>query len=136
MSDRAKGSFEVKVVPVIDVEDTVASGRLRLDKTYRGDLTGTGRGEMWSVDTGVQGSGGYVAIERITGSLAGREGSFVLLHQGTMSRGADFRMRLVVVPESGTNQLEGLNGTMTIIIEGKQHFYELDYTLSELPAKR
>ena len=133
MQYRAKGSFEVKVTPAtIDPQETIASARLTADKEYRGDLVGTARGEMWTVDTGVEGSGGYVAIERVDGSLDGRRGRFVLLHQGTMRRGGDFRMRLVVVPDSGTDELVGLSGTVTILLVDGRHDYEMEYELPEL----
>ena len=87
--------------------DGAAFGRLKLDKTFHGDLQGTSVGEMMTAGTAVEGSAGYVAIERVTGSLAGRAGSFVLLHRGTMQQGA-FELSIVVVPDSGTGQLAGL----------------------------
>jgi len=134
MSDRAKGPFEVKVAPVAEeTKDTVASGRLTLAKTFAGDLVGTSKGEMWTADTGVKGSAGYVAIERVSGTLRGRRGTFTLLHQATMSHGGDFKMNIVVVPDSGTDQLTGLAGTMTILIADGKHSYEFDYTLPAAP---
>ena len=136
MTERAKGMFEVKVTPVTDdAKETVASGRLAVAKTYHGDLDGSGTGEMWTVDTGVQGSGGYVAIERVRGTLHGRRGAFVLLHQGTMRHGGDFKMRLIVVPDSGTEQLEGLSGSMSILIADGKHSYEFEYALPS-PVQR
>jgi hypothetical protein len=130
MAERAKGTFEVKVTPApSDAKDTLANGRLLLEKTFAGDFTGTGKGEMWTVDTGVKGSGGYVAIEKVTGALRGRRGSFTLIHQGTMRHGGDFKLSVVVVPDSGTDGLAGLRGSMAIIIEGSKHLYELDYEL-------
>jgi hypothetical protein len=129
---RAKGTFDVKLAPVAEeAGTTLASARLKLDKTFQGDLVGTSKGEMWSADTAVKGSAGYVAIEKVSGTLRGRKGSFTLLHQGTMRRGADFQLRIVVVPESGTDELAGLTGTMAIRIEKGAHFYEFDYTLPE-----
>jgi len=125
----AQGSFEVKVTPVGGADHGVASAHLTLEKTFAGDLIGTSRGDMWTAGATVEGSGGYVAIEKIEGSLHGRKGSFTLIHQGTMRRGGDYQMRLVVVPDSGTDQLAGLTGTMTIRIEKGAHFYDLDYTL-------
>ena len=80
-----------------------------------------------------KGSGGFVAIEQVSGTLRGRSGSFALLHQGTMKRGADFKLAIVVVPDSGTGQLAGLAGTMSIVIADGKHSYELDYTLPEAP---
>lgn len=132
MSGQAKGTFEVKVTPAtLEEKDHVAGGRMTMTKTFQGDLEGTSRGEMWTADATVEGSGGYVAIEKVSGKLGERSGAFTLLHQGTMRRGGDFNMRLVVVPDSGIDGLTGLTGTMRIILEGGKHFYELDYTLPE-----
>jgi Protein of unknown function (DUF3224) len=130
MAQQAKGTFEVKVTPgPYEVADRVAAGRLTLDKSFAGDLAGSSKGEMWTADTSVQGSAGYVAIEKVTGTLRGRRGSFTLLHQGTMSHGGDFKLSVVVVPDSGTDQLAGLRGAMNIIIADGKHSYELDYEL-------
>ncbi|MGH9319100.1 MAG: DUF3224 domain-containing protein [Vicinamibacteria bacterium] len=129
MRSQAKGTFEVKLTPVAEDGKGVASARIGLDKTFQGDLVGTGRGEMWTADTSVEGSGGYVAIEKIGGTLSGRSGGFTLLHLGTMRRGGDFKLTIVVVDDSGTGELSGLTGTMSIIIADGKHFYELDYTL-------
>ena len=129
MPKRATGTFEVVVKPVTDTETTVASGRMSIEKKFEGDLRGSARGEMWTVGTPVQGSAGYVAIDRVTGTLEGREGTFVLLHQATMRKGGEFNMSLVVVPDSGTDGLEGIAGKLTIVIEGGKHSYELEYTL-------
>jgi hypothetical protein len=132
MSSKAKGTFEVKMTPVaMNDKDSLASARLMGDKTFAGDLVGTSKGEMWTADTGVKGSAGYVAIEKVSGSVRGRSGTFTVLHQGTMKGGGGFDMRLVVVPDSGTGELTGLSGSMSIVIEGGKHFYELDYTLPE-----
>jgi len=128
---RASGTFQVKVTPVTGGDHGAASGRMSLAKTFEGGLKGTSAGDMWTAGTSVSGSAGYVAIERFDGSLDGRAGSFVLLHQGTMRRGADFQLRIVVVPDSGTGQLTGLAGTMAIKIDGGAHSYELEYSLAE-----
>jgi len=133
MSNHAKGTFEVKLAPVAVDKDGAASGSLSLTKTFQGDLSGTSQGQMWTAEAGVQGSGGYVAIEKVSGTLNGRSGTFTLLHQGTMKQGGDFKMAIVVVPDSGTGQLAGLGGTMTIRITEGKHFYELDYTLAGAP---
>jgi hypothetical protein len=85
---------------------------------------------MLAYSTEVQGSAGYVAMERVTGSIGGRSGTFVLLHSGTMTRGAAL-LTLTVVPDSGTGQLAGLSGTMSITIVEKKHLYEFDYTLPD-----
>ena len=131
MSGRVKGSFTAELKPgKVDPDDSVTSGRLTIDKTYTGGLDGTARATMWTVDTSVKGSGGYVAIERFTGTLEGRRGSFTLLHQGTMTRGTDFQLRLVIVPHSATEELEGLTGTMAIDVAGGRHDYELEWSMS------
>lgn len=135
MTSHASGTFEVKVKPLPNDEkvDGLTVGRLSLDKQFKGDLEGTSKGEMMAADTSVQGSAGYVAIERVSGTLRGRSGTFVLLHQGTMHRGGDFKLSIVVVPDSGTGQLASLTGTMAIVIMDGKHSYEFDYTLPEAP---
>ncbi len=124
----AKGTFEVKVVPLAaDVGDPSIS-RLSLDKQFSGDLTGGSKGQMLGIDTGIKDSGGYVAAERFTGTLGGKKGSFSLQHSGTM-QGGKFDLQIKVVPDSGTDDLAGLSGTMKIVIENGKHFYEFSYTL-------
>lgn len=135
MKQVATGTFEVEVTPVMEGAGEVASGRLSLSKSFQGDLSGTSRGEMWTADTAVKGSGGYVAIERVEGTLGGKHGTFTLLHQGTMRRGGDFVLSVVVVPDSGTEELAGLSGRMEIKISRATHSYELDYTLAAAPAQ-
>ena len=129
MAQQAKGTFEVKVTPTpYEAKDAVASGRLTLAKTFAGDLAGTSQGEMWTADTTVQGSAGYVAMEQVTGALDGRRGSFALQHTGTMTRGTP-QLSVTVVPDSAREQLVGLSGRMEIKIEDGKHFYEFEYTL-------
>jgi hypothetical protein len=129
MANRASGTFEVKVIPQ-PAEDAVGDpgmSRLSLDKQFQGDLKGTSKGQMLAIGTAVEGSAGYVAIERVTGTLHDRSGTFALQHSGTMTRGAP-QLIISVVPDSGTNELVGIAGKMTInIVEGK-HLYEFDYT--------
>ena len=127
---QATGTFEVKVVPLPADEgtDTGGFGRLSIDKIFSGGLTGTSKGQMVGAFTAVEGSAGYVALERVTGTLDGRKGSFILQHNGTMSRGTQ-AIIVKVIPDSGTEELMGLSGTMQIIIEGKKHSYVLDYSL-------
>jgi len=127
---QAKGTFEVKVVPLAADEgtDTGGFGRLSIDKTFSGDLTGSSKGQMVGAFTAVEGSAGYVALERVTGTLNGKKGSFILQHSGTMKKGVS-TMLVNVVPDSGTEELTGLAGTMEIIIEAKKHSYVFDYTL-------
>lgn len=131
---RAAGTFEVKLTPQPDdgYADGKSLGRLTIDKTFHGELAGTSRGQMLSAMSAVKGSAGYVAIERVTGTLAGRAGSFVLQHSGTMNRG-NGTLALTVVPDSGTDALEGLRGSMQIIIEGGVHSYIFDYELPLAP---
>jgi len=128
----ATGAFEVKLnpLPVYDGADGSPLGHLSIDKQFHGELEATSKGEMLSAGTSVKGSAGYVAIERVTGTLHGRRGSFVLQHSGTMTRGAA-QLTVSVVPDSGTEQLVGLAGTMAIIIaaDGK-HSYEFSYSLT------
>jgi uncharacterized protein DUF3224 len=126
MKERASGTFEVKVEPIAQEG---RFPRLTLDKTFSGDLEATSTGEMMSVEGAVKGSGAYVAIERVTGTLSGRKGSFSLIHSGTMRKGGDFRLEIKVVPDSGTEQLQGLTGTMQIVIEGGKHLYHFDYAI-------
>jgi len=128
-TQRAEGTFQVKATPVTGGDNGAASGRMSLAKTFWGDLTGISTGDMWTAGTTVSGSAGYVAIEKFEGALNGRKGSFTLLHQGIMRAGADFQLRIVIVPDSGTDQLAGLTGEMTIKMETGWHSYELDYTL-------
>ena len=101
---------------------------MSIDKQFHGDLEAVSKGEMLSAMTEVKGSAGYVAIERVTGSLHGRKGSFVLQHSGTMNRGSA-TLSVTVVPDSGTGQLVGLAGKMAIVIEAGKHSYELEYTV-------
>jgi hypothetical protein len=131
MSEMAKGTFEVKVTPVAaDAGDDTTIGRLTLDKKFSGDLQGTSRGQMLGFRSATEGSGGYVAQEKVTAKLGGRTGSFVLQHIGTMRKGSAPVINVTVVPDSGTGELTGISGTMTIIIEGGKHSYEFAYDVS------
>ena len=134
MSSRASGAFEVKVSPQGGAEQAEGTtlGRMALDKQYHGDLEATSKGEMLGAGTAVKGSAGYVAIEQVRGSLQGRSGTFMLQHSGTMTRG-DLQLTITVVPDSGTDQLVGLAGSMSIEIADGKHSYELDYTLPSNP---
>ena len=121
--NHATGTFDVKIVP--QPADDPAAGpfsRLFLDKQFHGELDGASTGQMMAAGTAVEGSAAYVALELVTGTLAGRRGSFILQHAGTMRKGAP-TMIVTVVPDSGTEQLAGLTGTMTIVVEGGKHFY-------------
>ncbi len=134
MTKHAAGSFDVKGTPQKpDNKEAEAAnfGRMSLDKQFHGDLEATSKGEMIGAMTEVKGSGGYVAMERVTGTLDGRTGTFVLQHSGTMTRGAQ-QLSINVVPDSGTGGLAGISGSMTIIIkEGGKHFYEFEYQLPQ-----
>jgi hypothetical protein len=127
---RAVGPFEVslKPLPMDDGPGSEMLGRMSIDKQFHGDLEGTSKGQMLTGATAIKNSVGYVAIERVTGSLKGRKGSFVLQHTGIMNRGAP-SLVITIVPDSGTEQLDGIRGTMAIKIEGGKHSYELNYTL-------
>ncbi|HEY7292684.1 MAG TPA: DUF3224 domain-containing protein [Vicinamibacterales bacterium] len=129
---RAKGTFDVKVAPLpaYDTTEATTLGRMSLDKVYHGDLDGTAKGEMLTGMTSVKNSGAYVAVERFAGTLAGRRGTFVLHHTGIMDRGSQ-KLTVTVVPDSGTDQLTGLSGSLNIIIAADgTHSYEFDYSLS------
>ena len=129
---RATGSFEVSLQPLSNTDVTADAmfGRLLLTKTFSGDLTAAARGQMLSAMTTVKGSAGYVAIDQVTGELDGRRGSFVLQHSGAMERGMQ-RLSIMVVPDSGTGELAGLSGTLSInVIDGK-HFYDFIYSIPE-----
>ncbi len=124
MEITVKGTFAVTLTPQAPEEGDKDSpiGRMLLEKQFQGDLEATSRGQMLMVGTAQQGSAGYVAIERVTGTLTGRSGSFVLQHSGIMNRGAA-ELTLVVVPDSGTGQLQELQGSMEIITDGAAHEY-------------
>jgi len=102
------------------------------EKQFHGDLEGTSKGQMLTATTDVKGSAGYVAIERVTGTLHGRSGSFVLQHSGTLTKGAA-QQSITVVPDSGTGQLVGIAGKMTITIADGKHSYDFEYTLPKAP---
>ncbi len=130
--NQAYGTFQVQLqsLGTPDESDKVTLTRLSIEKQFHGDLEATSKGEMFSATTPVKGSAGYVAIERVTGSLGGRTGAFVLQHNGIMTRGAP-QLAVAIVPDSGTGQLEGLAGEMKIDITDGKHSYELHYTLPE-----
>jgi Protein of unknown function (DUF3224) len=135
MTHHAVGTFEVNIIPQKPDNPQAESaklGRMSIDKQFDGDLKGVSTGEMLSVITEHEGSAGYVAIERVNGTLQGRSGTFALQHFGTMTRGVP-QMNVSVVPDSGTGQLTGLAGTMTINIVDKKHFYDFAYTIADAP---
>lgn len=129
VTNHASGPFDVKVIPQDDKSDDPLLARMTLDKQYHGDLDGTGKGQMLTASTDVKGSGAYVAIEKVTGTLNGRAGTFVLQHSGTMTNNAP-QLTITVVPDSGTGELKGISGKMTIIVAaGGKHSYDFGYTL-------
>ena len=114
------------LTPAGDKTDVI--GRMTIEKRFSGELDGGSQGQMLSAGTSVKGSAGYVAIERFSGALHGRTGTFVLHHKGTMNRGVP-QLSITVVPDSGTEQLEGIAGTMAIAIVDGKHSYDFEYTL-------
>ncbi|HEX9296347.1 MAG TPA: DUF3224 domain-containing protein [Polyangiaceae bacterium] len=129
MSTRATGSFDITMnrQPPYLTADGISLGRTNIEKQFHGDLEGSSTGEMLSAGTPIKGSAGYVAIERVMGILQGRQGSFVLQHNGTMARGKP-ELTVSVVPDSGTAELEGIAGKMRIEIVDGKHLYTFDYT--------
>lgn len=128
-SGHAVGTFEVQLKMLgTHTSDDPTLARMSIDKRFHGDLEGTSRGEMLSAATPVKDSAGYVAMERVTGTVAGRSGSFVLQHSATMTRGVP-SLSVTVVPDSGTGELAGLTGALKIIIDSDSHAYEFDYNL-------
>jgi hypothetical protein len=129
VTHHASGPFDVKLTPADSPSGDATLGRMMLDKQYHGDLEATSKGQMLTAGTSVKGSGAYVAIERVNGTLQGRTGSFVLQHSGIMTHGTP-QLTITVVPDSGTEQLAGIAGKMSINIaaDGK-HSYDFEYTL-------
>lgn len=122
----ASGTFEVKLKPQTDDTGDPPVGRMSIDKQFHGDLEATSKGQMLAVQGEVKGSAGYVAMERVIGTLAGRAGTFALQHTGTMNRGFP-EQSVTVVPDSGTGELVGLSGKMTIKIADGKHSYDIEY---------
>jgi len=131
MRGQAIGTFEVKVQPLPEDEKVpgVKVGRLSIDKEWKGDIVGTSKGEMMTAATEVKGSAGYVAVELMNVSIAGRAGTFTLMHHATMKNEGEFKILINVVPDSGTGQLAGLSGDLTLDLSGGGHAYRFDYTL-------
>lgn len=128
--NKASGTFEVKLSPQDQGAD-MPVGRMQIDKQFQGDLAGTSKGQMlMASSSSVKDSAGYVAIEKVTGTLSGRRGSFYLQHDGVMTRGVG-ELTINVIPDSGTDELVGLRGKMNIIIADGKHSYEFEYTLGE-----
>ena len=130
MASHASGTFAVKVAPqtATDFEASLGLARYSIDKEIHGELEATSKGEMLATNTEVTGSAAYVALEKVTGTLNGRTGSFILQHSASMTNTSQ-QMLITVVPDSGTGQLFGLTGKFIIKIVDKKHFYEFDYNL-------
>ena len=137
MTNHATGAFDVTLTPQADGRTEAdrtqhpTPARMSIEKHFHGALEATSKGQMLSSMTDVTGSAGYVAIERVTGTLHGRSGTFVLQHSGTMNRGVP-QLSVTVIPDSGTGQLVGLAGKMSINIVDKKHTYDFEYTLAEV----
>jgi len=130
VSQTATGPFDVKITAQDEGSDDPLLNRMTLDKQFHGDLEATSQGQMLTASTAVKGSAAYVAIEKVSGTLKGRTGTFILQHSGMMNRNKP-ELSIVVVPDSGTGELEGLTGRMKINVaaDGK-HSYEFEYTLT------
>lgn len=131
MTTHAAGTFDVKLTP--QATDTAPEGsplgRLTIDKQFHGDLEATSKGEMLTAGTTINNSAGYVAVERVVGTLHGKKGTFTLQHSATMTRGVG-ALSIIVVPDSGTGELTGITGTMTIEIADGKHGYGFEYSIS------
>lgn len=130
---QATGPFDVKVSPLDPAFkfDENPYTRFSIDKRFHGDLEGVSKGEMLAAGSPAKGAGGYVAIERVSGSLRGLSGTFVLQHSATMEHGS-YQMNITVVPGSGAGQLAGLSGAMQIIIAADgRHSYNFSYAFPE-----
>lgn len=132
----ASGTFDVAMKPLSEPDATLGAklGRMSLDKQFHGDLSGVGKGEMLSALTDTEGSAGYVAIERVVGTLHGRSGSFVFQHTGTMNRGAQ-QLSISVVPDSGSGELTGLSGIFQIDNADGNHSYTFEYSLPTMSGE-
>lgn len=130
MALEARGAFDVTLEPHPMHEDAPSPplGRLAIAKQYQGDLEAESVGEMLSAVTEIKGSRAYVAFEKVTGTLLGRIGSFILQHTGVVTRGAP-RLSVRVVPDSGTDDLRGLTGSMTIDVVEGTHYYSMEFSL-------
>lgn len=131
-TQHATGTFEVTLIQQNSSQGAGSTlGRMSIEKQFHNDLVATSEGEMLSAMSEVKGSAGYVAIERVTGSLQGRTGSFVLQHSGQMDRGAQ-QLTITVIADTGSGELVGLTGTMQIKIANGKHLYDFEYSLPEL----
>lgn len=132
MTTHATGTFEVKMNPQDDKSDDKSLGRMTIEKQWHGDVLGASYGQMLTGGDYTKGSAGYVAIEKVSGTLNGRRGTFILQHSATMTRG-EGQLTITVVPDSGTDQLQGLTGKLTIKIADGKHRYDFEYALPQTP---
>jgi Protein of unknown function (DUF3224) len=134
MTVHARGTFDVQIAPqpVDAYTDAATMGRMTIDKQFTGDIIATSKGQMLTGMGNTKGSAAYVAMERVTGTVHGKRGSFVLHHTGVMASGAQ-SLTITIAPDSGTDELTGISGSMTLVIEGKVHDYDLAYTLPGAP---
>ena len=128
MTQRVTGTFEVKITPQDDKSDDKTLGRMTIDKQWHGDMEGTSKGQMLTGGDVSKGSAGYVAMEKFSGTVKGRKGTFILQHSATMIKG-EGQLTITVVPDSGTDGLAGISGKLTIKIENGKHFYDFEYSL-------
>ena len=132
MTTHATGTFEVKLNPQDDKSDDKSLGRMTIEKQWHGNLEGTSNGQMLTGGDYTKGSAGYVAIEKFSGTLNGRKGTFILQHTATMTRG-EGQLTITVIPDSGTDQLQGLTGKLMIKIAEGKHSYDFEYALPQTP---
>jgi len=130
----AKGTFEVKISPQAPEQGVgdPGIGRMAIEKQFQGDMQGQGKGQMLAVGTAIDGSAGYVAMERVEARVHGRQGSFALQHSGTLTRGTP-QLSVTIVPDSGAGELAGIAGQLTITVAGGVHAYDLEYSLPDTP---
>jgi hypothetical protein len=128
MTNHATGTFEVKLTPQDDKSEDKTMGRMTFDKRWHGDLEGTSNGQMLTGGDVSKGSAGYVAIEKFSGTVKGRKGTVIFQHSATMTKG-EGQLTITVVPDSGTDELAGISGKLTIKIENGKHFYNFEYSL-------
>jgi Protein of unknown function (DUF3224) len=132
MTQHATGTFEVKLTPQGHKSEDKSLGRMAIEKQWSGEMEGTSSGQMLTGGDVKTGSAGYVAIEKFSGTLKGRNGSFILQHSATMTKGKG-DLTIVVVPDSGTDELKGISGKLTIRIENGKHFYDFEYAINTKP---
>ena len=132
MTTHATGTFEVKLTPQDDKSEDKALGRMTIEKQWHGDLEGVSKGQMLTGGDLRTGSAGYVAMEKFSGTVQGRKGTFIFQHTATMTHGKG-DLTITVVPDSGTDQLAGISGKLSIRIEDGKHFYDFEYAIDNTP---